>query len=94
MLRIAVDVDCAGKEIRGQVCNGVRAPRPFSGPRSGCFEHVRPVGLSAPFRTDVCSTILASGSPHLPASGSLERWMTTEGDCYAQDRDYSSCRGR
>jgi hypothetical protein len=31
VLHIAVDVDCSGDEIRGEVCDGVRAPRPFSG---------------------------------------------------------------
>ena len=31
VLHIAVDVDCSGEEIRGEVCDGVRAPRPFSG---------------------------------------------------------------
>lgn len=31
VLHIAVDVNYAGEEIHGQVCDGVRAPRPFSG---------------------------------------------------------------
>jgi hypothetical protein len=31
VLHIAVDINRAGDEIRGQVCDGVGAPRPFSG---------------------------------------------------------------
>ena len=54
-------------------------------PRSSArelFERVRPVGLSARFRTDVLLDDLGQRlGRHSPASGRLERWITTEADC-------------